>query len=96
MAQGATMALEAAWVLADTLKSNSILPDALAAYQSRRIGRVRKVIDAASNNAWKYHLSFPPMRWLAHTGLRFATRVAPSKVLGQFDWIYGHDVTKPY
>ena len=96
MAQGATMALEDAWVLADTLKSHSNLPAALAAYQSRRIGRVRKVIDAASNNAWKYHLSFPPMRWLAHTGLRFATHVAPSKVLGQFDWIYGHDVTKPY
>lgn len=94
MAQGANMALEDAWVLADTLKTHASVPEALSAYQSRRKDRVRKVIDTASKNAWKYHLSLPPVRWVAHTALRLATRLAPSKVLGQFDWIYGHDVTK--
>ena len=64
----------------------------LAAYQARREGRVRKVVDAASSNAWKYHLSFPPLRWAAHAALRVGGTVAPGKMLHQFDWIYEHDV----
>ncbi len=94
MAQGANMALEDGWVLSQSLAAGESVSDALKHYQSQRIDRVRKVIDTASGNAWKYHLSFPPLRWLAHTGLRLASQFAPSKLLRQFDWIYGHDVTK--
>ncbi|KZY47947.1 hypothetical protein A3731_28945 [Roseovarius sp. HI0049] len=65
MAQGASMALEDAWVLAEAL---------------------------AGSNAWKYHLSFPPLRWAAHTALRLGGAVAPGRIAHQFDWIYEHDV----
>ncbi|MEQ8898900.1 MAG: FAD-dependent monooxygenase [Roseovarius sp.] len=92
MAQGASMALEDAWVLAEELMQPGALEARLAAYQVRREGRVRKVVDAASSNAWKYHLAFPPLRWAAHTALRLGGAVAPGKVLHQFDWIYEHDV----
>lgn len=92
MAQGASMALEDAWVLAEALARPGTLEARLAAYQARREGRVRKVVDAASSNAWKYHLAFPPLRWAAHTALRLGGAVAPGKVLHQFDWIYAHDV----
>ncbi|MDG1431830.1 MAG: FAD-dependent monooxygenase [Paracoccaceae bacterium] len=95
LAQGANMALEDGWVLAKSLGENSNVAEALSQYQSKRIDRVRKVIDTASGNAWKYHLSFPPLRWLAHTGLRIVSQVSPSKLVRQFDWIYGHDVIKP-
>lgn len=94
MAQGANMAFEDAWVLADEVTSSKTLPQALAAYQTKRHDRAIKVVDTASNNAWKYHLSAPPLRWVAHTGLRVLGKIAPSKLLKQFDWIYGHDVTK--
>lgn len=94
MAQGANMGLEDAWVLADELTSDKPLSDALSAYQSRRQPRASKVIDAASNNAWKYHLSSLPVRLVAHTGLSLLGAVAPKMLLNQFDWIYGYDVTK--
>jgi len=93
MAQGAVMALEDAWVLADCLKSGE-LPDALARYQMRRKDRATKVVNTASKNARKYHLSNPLVRRVAHLGLSVAGKLAHDRVLGQFDWIYGHDVTK--
>jgi salicylate hydroxylase len=94
MAQGANMALEDAWVLADEVTSPKSIEVALAAYQLKRKDRAKRIIDTASNNAWKYHLSSPPVRWAAHAGMRVLGKVAPNKLLGQFDWIYDHDVTK--
>ena len=94
MAQGASMALEDAWVLGDALTAEPDRDTALAAYQARREGRAARVVAAASRNAWKYHLSFPPLRWAAHTALRAGGRVAPTRMMRQFDWLYGHDVTR--
>jgi len=93
LAQGANMALEDAWVLADALAGATTRAEGLARYQARRHARARKVIATANGNAWKYHLSFPPLRLAAHTALRVAGRVAPDRMLRQFDWLYGHDVT---
>lgn len=94
MAQGAVMAMEDAWVLADALSRAQTTAEGLAAYQSRRHARATKVIDTASGNAWKYHLSFPPSRFGAHLGLKMLSTLAPKKLMQQFDWIYRYDVTK--
>ena len=91
LAQGANMALEDAWVLADCVTSGGL--EALPAYQSRRFDRAWRVIKAAEQNAWRYHLSPGPMRTAAHLGLRLASKVAPGRMLAAFDWLYGHDVT---
>ncbi|PVA09222.1 monooxygenase [Pelagivirga sediminicola] len=93
MAQGASLALEDAWVLADALAAAPDMAAALAAYPARRAGRAARVVDAASANAWKYHLGFKPLRLAAHTALRLGGAVAPTRMMRQFDWIYGHDVT---
>jgi salicylate hydroxylase len=93
LAQGASMALEDAWALADELAVSEDVPAALTAYQARRQPRATKVINAASGNAWKYHLRFPPLRFAAHTALRLGGRFAPDKMLHQFDWLYAHDET---
>ena len=93
MAQGASMALEDAWVLADALCRPGSLDSRLAAYQARRAGRAREVVDAASRNAWKYHLAAPPLRFAAHAALRLGGRLAPARMMRQFAWIYDHDVT---
>ncbi len=92
MAQGAVMALEDAWVLADSLEHGG--EGALATYQARRRDRVVKVINTASGNAWKYHLRPGPMRAAAHLALRLGGAVAPGRMVHQFDWIYGVDVTQ--
>lgn len=95
LAQGANMALEDAWVLADALERQPTIPQALAQYQARRRARVTRVIGAASRNARNYHLSAGPIRFAAHTLLGLASRHAPDRMLGRFDWLYGHDVTDP-
>ncbi|NHQ73026.1 NAD(P)-binding protein [Roseovarius gahaiensis] len=95
MAQGACMALEDAWALADCLDRAGDLESGLSTYQQRRKPRATRVVDAANGNAWKYHLAFSPLRWAAHTALRIGGTVAPDRLLRQFDWIYGYDVTRP-
>lgn len=93
MAQGANMALEDAWVLGDALERAPDIQTGLAAYQQRREARVRRVVQAAEGNAWKYHLRNPLVRSVAHLGLGAVGRLAPGRLVGQFDWIYRHDVT---
>lgn len=93
LAQGANMALEDAWVLADALAGARDMAEGLAAYQQRRRARVVKVIDVASGNAWKYHLRNPLVRGVAHLGLGVVGRLAPGAMMRSFDWLYGHDVT---
>ncbi|SMX36397.1 3-hydroxybenzoate 6-hydroxylase 1 [Maliponia aquimaris] len=94
LAQGANMALEDAWVLADAVGRATDLDQALAAYQHRRRDRVCRVIAAANGNARKYHLRNPVVRGVAHLGLGMVGRLAPGMMLRQFDWLYAHDVTR--
>tara|TARA_R110002049_G_scaffold10127_1_gene50114 strand:- start:75029 stop:76195 length:1167 start_codon:yes stop_codon:yes gene_type:complete len=93
LAQGANMALEDAWMLADCLAR---LPRdrALAAYQAARYDRARRVINVSQGNAARYHLRPGVTRSMAHLGLRVASRLAPGRMLGAYDWLYGYDVTK--
>ncbi|MBE1284622.1 MAG: NAD(P)-binding protein [Rhodobacteraceae bacterium] len=93
MAQGANMALEDAWVLAQSLDTDADAEAALATYQARRRDRATKVVAAANGNAWKYHLRQPPVRGAAHLVLKLGGRFAPERMVRQFDWIYRHDVT---
>jgi len=93
MAQGACLALEDAWVLSAALDGAGDMAAGLARYQALRAPRARRVVAAASGNAWKYHLSFPPLRWAAHTALRAGGRLAPDRMVRQFDWIYRYDAT---
>ena len=94
MAQGAVMALEDAWVLADALQKADSVEAGLEAYQNRRHARASKVIEAASKNARNYHLPAGPLRFAAHTALKLGSTFAPSLAMKKFDWIYGYDVTQ--
>jgi salicylate hydroxylase len=91
LAQGANMALEDAWVLAEHIAHGGVaaLPD----YEALRRPRVTRVIKAANGNAWRYHLAPGPVRFAAHSALRLGSRLAPMRMLGAFDWLYGLDVT---
>ena len=93
MAQGANLALEDAWVLADCLDRADDQAAGLAAYQARRRDRAARVIAAANGNAWKYHLRSGPVRAVAHLALRAGGALMPARMVRQFDWIYRHDVT---
>lgn len=92
LAQGASMALEDAWVLAEALARHDTLAAGLAAYQAARKPRTTRIVAAADGNARAYHLSGLP-RLIGHAGLRTLGRIAPGVMLSRFDWLYGHDVT---
>jgi salicylate hydroxylase len=94
LAQGASMGLEDAWVLAHELATSDSIAAALSAYQARRLPRTRRIVAAADANARAYHLS-GLSRLVGHTGLRLVGTVAPTLMLRRFDWLYGHDVTAP-
>ncbi|WP_438990375.1 FAD-dependent monooxygenase [Lentibacter sp.] len=94
LAQGAVMALEDAWAMGAALQGAAGLGQGLARYQLWRRARVEKVIKTATGNAWKYHLGFGPLRFAAHSALRLGGALAPRRMLGQFDWLYGYDITK--
>lgn len=93
LAQGANMALEDAWVLADSLAREESVEASFALYQARREKRVRRAVQAANSNARNYHLHPGPVRSFAHTGLGILNRIAPSLPLRKFDWLYNEDVT---
>jgi len=93
LAQGASMGLEDAWVLADSLFRHDTPAAALAAFEAARKPRTTRIVAAANTNARAYHLSGLP-RMIGHTGLRLLGRVSPGSMLSRFDWLYGHDVTQ--
>lgn len=92
MAQGANLALEDAWVLAQSLARHADFESAAAAYQALREPRVRSVVRAANQSGKIYHLT-APFSWPVHLGMRIGGAIAPSMPLRRFDWIYRHDVT---
>jgi salicylate hydroxylase len=93
LAQGANMALEDAWVLADSLSKEDSLEAAFAYYEARRASRVTRIVQAANSNARAYHLQPGPVRSVAHAGLSMLNRFAPQLPLRKFDWLYNEDVT---
>lgn len=94
MAQGAVLAIEDAWVLAESLAASDGVEAGLALYESLRKARCRRVVAAADRNAWAYHLRMPGFRDLAHAGLGLSERLRPGLALSKFDWLYREDVTR--
>ena len=91
LAQGATMALEDAWVLAAELDVAESPERGLMAYEARRKARATRVQRASARNAQIYHLD-GPVRGVAQGVLRLGSTLAPGAMLGRFDWLYGADV----
>lgn len=90
MAQGAAMAIEDAWILAACLDNMPDQTSALARFETLRRPRTARIVAAANVNARNYHLT-GPLRLAAHAGLRLASRFAPERLLGRFDWLYDYD-----
>lgn len=95
MAQGANMALEDAWVLAQQVTMHDVTAG-LVSYERLRRARVTRALAAAQANAMRYHLANPMLRKVAHVGLSVLGRAAPGFLPSRFDWLYGHDVTQAH
>jgi salicylate hydroxylase len=91
LAQGGSMALEDAWVLAAELhhKDRAV---ALRDYENMRAPRCTRIVQAANINARLYHLS-GLSKVIGHIGLQAIGAIAPQFPLRRLDWLYDHDVT---
>ena len=91
LAQGAVMGLEDAYVLAEAFACEGI-EKGFKSYEATRKPRATRVQKGAARNAFSYHLRTPLLRGAAHKLLGLVPQKA---LLGQFDYLYGHDVTEP-
>jgi salicylate hydroxylase len=86
MAQGACLALEDAWVLADAVEGTSTVSEGLQRYQSARQSRATRVVGLAKGNAWRFHLP-RPWSW----GAQLVLSVGAPALAKRLDWIYDYD-----
>ena len=95
LAQGAAMAIEDAFVLADCLKQNMDNPAAaLARYEALRKPRTSRVQAAARANMKTFHHGKAAGQLATYGPMWLGARLLPSVVNHRLDWLYGHDVTR--
>jgi salicylate hydroxylase len=86
LAQGASMAIEDAAVLARCLsQSPGDIPTALRAYEAARAARTEQVQQASRRNGALYHKTGPEA-FARNVGMRV---LGGAKLLARYDWIYG-------
>lgn len=93
LAQGAVMAIEDAYVLAQLVTRTEDLQGALQTYEVQRKPRTSRVQAGARSNAALFHKGDPISRFAAFGPIWMAGQFLPSVAHGQYDWIYKHDVT---
>ena len=93
LAQGAAMAIEDSFVLASKFSEFPTILSAFTEFQSDRLPRVQRVINASAKNARTFHLSNKIARLVFHTILQLFSKFLPRLLLKRFNWIYDKDVT---
>jgi len=94
IAQGACMAIEGAWMLADQLAKTADIPTALQNYETIRKPRASKVQQTALVSGRIYHEANPIKRKILHMGMNVSSRITPQVMARHYDWIYDYDVTQ--
>ncbi|MEP4050622.1 MAG: FAD-dependent monooxygenase [Litorimonas sp.] len=90
LAQGAAMAVEDAWVLAEVISNG----DDLSEYQNRRHSRTTKVQAASRANMGLFHKVSRTAQLMTYGPMWMAGKMAPNIVHRRMDWLYGCDVTQ--
>ncbi len=90
LAQGAAMAIEDAWVLAESLKASTQPSQALQAYAAARLDRTRKVQAGSLANMRTFHHKHD----LAYLPLWLIGKLMPGFIHSRQDWIYGLDLNQ--
>ena len=91
LAQGASMALEDAWVLAERVARLGV-PAGLRAYEAARRPRTARLVRQSQENRAMFH-GGPGLSSALGTAKMRAARLVPQAALARLDGIYGADVT---
>ena len=91
LAQGGSLALEDAWVLARELTRQPDFGTALAGFRAVREARVRRVERATNLQGWVYHSRLRWPRRLAFSALDLGGRLSPRLATFPLRWIHELD-----
>ena len=89
LAQGAAMAVEDAWVLAEVLAAGQDL----ITYQDQRLPRTSKVQAASRANMGLFHKRGRAAQLATYSPMWAAGKLLPTIVHRRMDWLYGYDPT---
>lgn len=92
MAQGATMAIEDAWVLASKLRTVADPVAALLAYERMRKPRTAKIQAAARANEGIFHSRTTLGKLATYGPMWLGAQLLPGVVHARQDWIYGWEM----
>lgn len=95
LAQGAAMAIEDGFVLAQEVSTarDADLPKAMRRYFDRRIARVSAVQRGSRANMRRFHKRSRLSQLATYGPMHIAGKLMPSAILHQMDWLYRYDVT---
>lgn len=95
LAQGAAMAIEDGFILAQEVsaRDEAELPNALSAYFDRRIARVSAVQRGSRANMGRFHRKSRLSQLATYGPMHIAGRLMPSAILHQMNWLYRYDAT---
>ena len=93
LGQGANMAIEDSWVLAEELDGSINLEDGFKKYQSRRYKRIKRVSLASLSNGDIYHAVGVKAN-IIDLGMKASYKFKPSFIQSKYDWLYGVDVSR--
>ena len=91
LAQGAAMAIEDSWALAQNLSRQVNIAAGLKAYEAARLPRTRKVQARSAGNMKRFHHRSAPAKLLNYGPMWLAGHVAPKIIRSQFDSLYGYN-----
>ena len=94
MAQGAAMAVEDGFVLANELAKANDVRQGLYAYQQKRLKRTAVVQAGSRANAKTFHRRSLATQLATYGPMWLAGKIAPTVIHARQDWLYGHDVTR--
>ena len=94
MAQGAAMAVEDAWVLAEELAQSDSVSKSFKGYELRRKPRATMVQSASRANMKTFHKSTTLAQIMTYGPMWLAGSYAPTIIRRRFDKFYAHDVTR--
>lgn len=101
LAQGAAMAVEDAWCLAQLISEDgATLMNALQSYEHHRKARTIKVQKASTRNGDIFHKSSRSAQLMTYGPMWVAGKLTPSLIKSRLNWLYDYDIiaemdTKP-
>lgn len=94
LAQGAGMAIEDGYVVADAIERHETVEEAFSAFEQVRIKRCTRIVEGASSNGKRFHN--PELADAKGATAYISREWAPDKVEQRYDWLFSYKVDEVF